>query len=517
MAEEQARCILCHLEEKKERIVNRLIKRRIPPDEWAHFLEIPGHMDLRLAVPPDKRHPLTSNHNFNALITTPDKEVSSDFLDIVSAFIKATKKTTDNPNGENGGNLQTVAVGQTLAEITERTNAPSIEEKEEGQKEQKKQQLKRRRVPLESWDYYLENPELWNFADLDEDGLHKGITAIFTDNRHIVPCWVESGSVHKFIELKLKMAALAQTVTEIKKFSAESMLEDNQEAAERQQTQDRSDKLQTKLIASCNDLGALMIDPESCFGKNVHDNIAIFIEKARNDTKAADLGSNDDDDDTKIHTVNTATGQESIDEGPTTGPGPKDGEANVDADTDGNTIGKPMPQNDEENNDEALAADDDDTKDQNINTATSQEGIDEGPATGPELKDDKANIDADTDGNTIGKPMPQNDEESNDEGLAADDDDTKDQNVNTATSQESIDEGPATGHEPKNGKTNVDANTDGNAIGKPMPQNDEETNDESWQQMMMILKIKTLTLQLAKKALMKALLQDLDPKMVKQM
>ena len=63
------------------------------------------------------------------------------------------------------------------------------------------------------------------------------------------------------------MAALAQTVTEIKKFSAESMLEDNQEAAERQQTQDRSDKLQTKLIASCNDLGALMIDPESCFAK----------------------------------------------------------------------------------------------------------------------------------------------------------------------------------------------------------------------------------------------------------
>ena len=106
MAEEQARCILCHLEEKKERIVNRLIKRRIPPVEWDHFLEIPGHMDLRLAVPPDKRHPLTSNQNFNALITTPYKEVSSDFLDIISAFIKATKKITDNPDDENGGNVR---------------------------------------------------------------------------------------------------------------------------------------------------------------------------------------------------------------------------------------------------------------------------------------------------------------------------------------------------------------------------------------------------------------------------
>ena len=195
------------MEEKKERIVNRLIKRRIPPDEWDYFLEIPGHMDLRLAVPPDKRHPLTSNHNFNALITTPDKEVSSDFLDIVSAFIKATKKTTDNPNGENGGNLQTVAVGQTPAEITEKTNAPSREETEEGQKERKKQQLERRRVPLESWDYYLESPELWNFADLNEDGLQKGINAILIAPHTVVPCWVENGSVNKFVELKLKMKA----------------------------------------------------------------------------------------------------------------------------------------------------------------------------------------------------------------------------------------------------------------------------------------------------------------------
>ena len=107
MAEEQAMCALCHMEEKKQRIVNRLIKRRIPPDEGDYFFEIPGHMDLRLAVPPDKRHPLTSNHNFNALITTPDKEVSSDFLDIISAFVKATKKNTVNPNGENANKLQT--------------------------------------------------------------------------------------------------------------------------------------------------------------------------------------------------------------------------------------------------------------------------------------------------------------------------------------------------------------------------------------------------------------------------
>ena len=121
MAEEQARCILCHLEEKKERIVNRLIKRRIPPDEWDHFLEIPGHMDLRLAVPPDKRHPLTSNHSFKALIANPDKEISSDFLGIISAFVETTKKNAINPNGEKVNILQT----------KETTTVPSREETEE--------------------------------------------------------------------------------------------------------------------------------------------------------------------------------------------------------------------------------------------------------------------------------------------------------------------------------------------------------------------------------------------------
>ena len=56
-----------------------------------------------------------------------------------------------------------------------------------------------------------------------------------------------------------------------------------------------------------------------------------------------------------------------------------------------------MPQNDEESNDEELAADDDDTKDQNVNTATDQGSIDEGPAIGPGLKDGKANVNVDTD------------------------------------------------------------------------------------------------------------------------
>ena len=137
MAEEQTMCVLCHMEEKKERIVKRLIKRRIPADMWDYFLETPGHMDLRFAFPPDKRHPLISNYSFKALRATTDKEISSDFLGIISAFVEATKKNAVNPNGENVNNIQT----------KETKTVPSREETEEEKKERKKQQLERAGTP----------------------------------------------------------------------------------------------------------------------------------------------------------------------------------------------------------------------------------------------------------------------------------------------------------------------------------------------------------------------------------
>ena len=111
---------------------------------------------------------------------------------------------------------------------------PSREETEEDKKERKKQQLERRKVPPELWDYYLKSPELWNFADMNEDRLQKGINAILIA---VVPCWVEKESINKFVELKLKMTTMVQTLAEIKRFAEEPMPEDNQLAAERKQAQ----------------------------------------------------------------------------------------------------------------------------------------------------------------------------------------------------------------------------------------------------------------------------------------
>ena len=68
---------------------------------------------------------------------------------------------------------------------------PSREETEEEMLEKKKQQLARRKVPTELWDYYLKSPEHWDFDDVNEDGLQKGISAILIAPHTVAPCWVE--------------------------------------------------------------------------------------------------------------------------------------------------------------------------------------------------------------------------------------------------------------------------------------------------------------------------------------
>ena len=165
-----------------------------------------------------------------------------------------------------------VATGHLQAQTAETTTVPSREETEEDKKERKRQQLERRKVPSRLWDYYLESPELWNFADVNEDGLQKGISAILIAPHTVVPNWVERESINKFIELKLKMTTVVQILAEIKRFSEEPMPEDNQLAAERKQAQKRADKLQADLLSSCNDLTALTVVPDDSFGDDFYDN-----------------------------------------------------------------------------------------------------------------------------------------------------------------------------------------------------------------------------------------------------
>ena len=141
-------------------------------------------------------------------------------------------------------------------------------------------------MPPELWVYYLKSPELWDFTDLNEDGLQRGINAILIAPHTVVPCWVKKESINKFIELKLKMTAVIQILAEVKRFAEEPMPEDDQLAAERKQAQKRADILQADLLSSCNDLTALTVAPGDCFGDDFYDNISMFIETAKKNDKA---------------------------------------------------------------------------------------------------------------------------------------------------------------------------------------------------------------------------------------
>ena len=57
-------------------------------------------------------------------------------------------------------------------------NILSREQTMEEKKERMRQQLIRRKIPEDLWNYYLESPEHWNFEDATKEGLQKGIKAI---------------------------------------------------------------------------------------------------------------------------------------------------------------------------------------------------------------------------------------------------------------------------------------------------------------------------------------------------
>ena len=64
----------------------------------------------------------------------------------------------------------------------------------------------------------------------------------------------------------MKLTAVTQAVAEINRFTGEEMPDDNQLAAEHKQAQKRAEKLQTNLQIACNELTALTVIADECFG-----------------------------------------------------------------------------------------------------------------------------------------------------------------------------------------------------------------------------------------------------------
>ena len=63
------------------------------------------------------------------------------------------------------------------------SNIASREESEEEKKEQMKHVLVKRKIPQDLWNYYLEIPERWDYEDINEQGLQKGVKAVLMSPR----------------------------------------------------------------------------------------------------------------------------------------------------------------------------------------------------------------------------------------------------------------------------------------------------------------------------------------------
>ena len=86
----------------------------------------------------------------------------------------------------------------------------------------------------------------------------------------------------------MKLTAVTQVVAEIKRFTDEEMPDDSQLAAEHKQAQKRAEKLQTNLQIACNELTALTVIADECFGDEFFGSISAFVEETKKNEKVRD-------------------------------------------------------------------------------------------------------------------------------------------------------------------------------------------------------------------------------------
>ena len=88
------------------------------------------------------------------------------------------------------------------------------------------------------------------------------------------------------MKLKMKLTAIAQATTEIDRFVGEDMPDDNQLAAAHKQAIKRTEKLQEDLQTACNELTAMTVVVDECFGDKFFSNLVTFIEDTRKNEEA---------------------------------------------------------------------------------------------------------------------------------------------------------------------------------------------------------------------------------------
>ena len=147
--------------------------------------------------------------------------------------------------------------------------------------EKMKKKLEQRRIPKENWLFYTKAPESWNFNDTAPSGLQRGIEVVMLSPNTTTPSWVEKGSVDRFIKIRGKLTEIKQAKAEIDRFVEEEIPEDNQLVAAHKQASKKADRLQADLQSACNDLAAMTIEEDECFGDKFFGSLETFIEVKR--------------------------------------------------------------------------------------------------------------------------------------------------------------------------------------------------------------------------------------------
>ena len=95
-------------------------------------------------------------------------------------------------------------------------------------------------------------------------------------------------SVDRFIKIRGKLTDIKQTKAEIDRFVKEEIPEDNQLVAAHKQASKKADRLQADPQSACNDLAAMTIEEDECFGDKFFGSLEIFIEVTRKNVEAQD-------------------------------------------------------------------------------------------------------------------------------------------------------------------------------------------------------------------------------------
>ena len=86
-----------------------------------------------------------------------------------------------------------------------------------------RQILRRCDIPKNMWRYYIEPPEKWKNFDYDKTGLHNGVKSILMMNsfKTIIPWWMQTLSLDRLVDLKLKLTSAIRAEEEFKRYNSE--------------------------------------------------------------------------------------------------------------------------------------------------------------------------------------------------------------------------------------------------------------------------------------------------------